>query len=166
MEKCNYISREEISPDKLKLSEKQLKSINIRGYSAFAQDMFGFSLGDLYYYNSHNKKLSIRTNLQLDPFQTLKIDPSKAQDLINGVEASLKRLNDFQRPREVMAIRLYYGLDQSKNEFTTYEDIGKIFCFSTERARQLAVRGMRRMRILDRNKELKSLLSIHPAKIA
>lgn len=135
-------SGKEVLPTKQNLSKKELSEVNLRGYAAFVQELYGINDPSL------GEKGLLRKNNTLDPFKT-GIDPSKIRALVEGVEAALETKGIS--PRGKRAIRLYFGLDQPNgSKFMSIKDVGKELkdfeekrAISGNRARQIIARQMR-----------------------
>lgn len=143
--------------DPVKSSERSIDKVNIRGYASFVQAMF---------FPTYHKEDSLRTNNQLDPFNAIEIDPSKAKDIVKVVEAALGKLASIS-PRGEQVMRLYFGLDVPKDsDFMSYRDLGKKLTNLTteeegitgERVRQVVRRSFQILRHPSRSREIKRVL--------
>jgi len=70
----------------------------------------------------------------------------------------VKRALATLTPREADVITLYFGLGNIRNNALTLEEIGKRFCLTRERVRQIKEKAIRRLRHTTRSKSLKPYL--------
>jgi len=74
--------------------------------------------------------------------------------LCKEIKRALKTLT----PREADVISLYFGLGNTRNNALTLEEIGKQFCLTRERVRQIKEKAIRHLRHTTRSRSLKPYL--------